>query len=259
MLGIPHTGSDPLTLALALDKSLAKTLVSAEGVAVPQGLALPPEGSPDVTAARLDHLASSIPFPWLLKPAFEGSSKGIRTRCLVDSVDEAVDLYRSLARDYAQTVLVEEFIEGDEVTVGIVGNGPGAEVIGMMRVVPKRSQSRFVYSLDLKRDWSETVDYEIPARLAPGIAKALERSALAAYRALGCRDLARVDYRVRDGIPYFLEANPLPGLAPDWSDLVILARGMGVGYADLIRRILDEALVRVGLAEPEPEPRGVFR
>jgi D-alanine-D-alanine ligase len=257
MLGIPHTGSDPLTLAASLDKAMAKTLVAASGVAVPRGLALEPEGNPDANEARLRQLAASVPFPWLLKPAFEGSSKGIRTRCLVDSVDEAAELYRSLARDYAQAVLVEEFIAGDEVTVGIVGNGASAGVIGAMRVVPKRDRDRFVYSLDLKRDWSENVEYEVPARLAEEVADRLEASALVAYHALGCRDVARIDYRVRDGVPYFIEANPLPGLAPDWSDLVILAKGVGIGYADLIRAILDAALARVGLAEPEP--RGVGR
>ncbi len=257
MLGIPHTGSDPLTLAASLDKSVAKALVAAEGVAVPRGLALAPAAGPDAIEARLGRLAASVPFPWLLKPAFEGSSKGIRARCLVDSVDEAADLYRSLSRDYAQTVLVEEFIAGDELTVGIVGNGASAEVIGAMRVVPRRDRDRFVYSLDLKRDWSENVAYEVPARLATGVVDAVERSALLAYGSLGCRDVARVDYRVRDGVPYFLEANPLPGLAPDWSDLVILAHGVGVEYAELIRLILDAALARVGLAEPEP--RGVVR
>ena len=248
MLGIPCTGSDPLTLAAALDKDVAKQLVAARRLEVPYHLAFHPDEPAGLVAARLAGLAAHVAFPWLLKPAFEGSSKGIRTRSLVDSEAEACALFHELARDYEQTILVEEYIAGDEVTVGIVGNGDEAEVIGTMRIVPRADADRFVYSIELKRDWSRHVEYEIPALLAPEVEAVLEAAALEAYRALGCRDVARIDYRIRDGVPYFLEANPLPGLAPDWSDLVILAGGMGVSYPALIRRILDAALTRVGLA-----------
>ncbi len=128
-----------------------------------------------------------------------------------------------------------------------------------MRIVPRRPDGRFVYSIDLKRDWSEHVAYETPARIPEEVELRLFRSAVDAYRTLGCRDVARIDFRVRDGIPYFIEANPLPGLAPDWSDLVILARGMGVSYAELVRRILDAALTRVGLAGPLARGAGAIR
>ncbi len=181
-----------------------------------------------------------------MKPAFEGSSKGIRTRCLVDSIDEARELIRSLALDYDQTMLVEEFVAGDEVTVGLVGTGPDAEILGTMRVVPRDRDRRFVYSIEMKRAWSDNLDYEVPAALPEPIAARLHAAALDAYTALGCRDVARIDFRVRRGVPYFLEANPLPGLAPGWSDLVILARGMGLDHPELIRKILHAALDRLG-------------
>jgi D-alanine-D-alanine ligase len=244
MLGIPYTGSDPLTLALSLDKPLAKSVVAP--VAVPRGLAVGPEWDRDEIRARLAGGACG-PGPWFVKPALEGSSKGIRQRSLVDTPAAAAALGVELAQTYQQTVLVEEFVAGDEVTVGLVGNGPGLEVLGVMQVRPRSGDPRFVYSLEVKRDWDDRVVYETPARLPADVLDRVERSARLAYEAVGCRDVARIDFRVRDGVPYFLEANPLPGLAPDWSDLVLLAKGVGVSHAELIRRILRAAVARLGL------------
>jgi D-alanine-D-alanine ligase len=259
MLGIACTGSDPLTLAAALDKHLAKQLVAAAGVAVPRGILITPESFADETAvaAHLADFANLVPFPWLLKPAFEGSSKGIRTRCLVDSAPQAASVLRSLVSDYAQPVLVEEFVAGDEVTAGVIGTGPTATLIGTMRIVPRNRDGRFVYSIEMKRQWSDNLDYEGPAALPDAVLRRLERAALCVHAALGCRDVARIDFRVRDDVPIFLEANPLPGLAPGWSDLVILARAMGIDYPELIRRILDAALAR--LAASSAGHRGTAR
>ena len=262
MLGIPYTGSDPLTLAASLDKGMAKRIIkSSHDVRSPRGWTLPvdPEMGEGILgylfhetdpAGRSDE-AGNLP-PLILKPAFEGSSKGIRGNCVVESFEEAVETYRALALDYAQPILAEEFIAGDEVTVGLVGNnhplqGGNSFVFGVMRVVPKRPDDRFVYSLEVKRDWRNRVDYEAPALLPDPVVAALTIAALDVSAALGCRDVARIDFRVRDGVPYFIEANPLPGLAPEVSDLVILARGHGIGYAELIRKILHAALARVGL------------
>lgn len=245
MLGVPYTGSDPLTLAAGLDKPVAKALVA--GVAaVPKGMAIAPGEAEQSVVARVA-AGECGPGPWIVKPAFEGSSKGIRARCLVHSPGEAGDLWSELAGDYAQPILVEEFIAGDEVTVGLVGNGAGLEVFGVTRIIPERGNATFVYSLEVKRDYLRRVRYETPAGLPEGVTGRVERAAREVYEALGCRDLARVDFRVRDGVPYFLEANPLPGLAPVSSDLVIMADGLGVGHAGLIRRVLKAALARLGL------------
>jgi D-alanine-D-alanine ligase len=257
MLGIACTGSDPLTLAAALDKHVAKQLVAAAGVAVPRGLVVTPESLAEnaaaAAAAHLADFAALVPFPWLLKPAYEGSSKGIRSRCLVDSAPQAEDVLRSLVSDYEQPILVEEFVAGDEVTAGVIGTGSSARLIGTMRVVPRNRDARFVYSIEMKREWSDNLDYEGPAALPQTALRRLEHAALCAYAALGCRDVARIDFRVRDEVPVFLEANPLPGLAPGWSDLVILARGMGIDYPELIRQILDAALARIAATSPAPQ------
>ena len=244
MLGIPYSGSDPLTLAATLDKDVARRLVAGL-VPVPKGLVLAPETSRTAAEARVVALGVS---PLILKPACEGSSKGIRPDGLADSPAEAASVFDRLARDYRQPILVEEFIVGDEVTVGLIGNGPAAEVLGTMRVVPREPTDRFVYGIDVKRDWKRRVDYEAPARIGEAASKRLIDAALTVYQSLGCRDLARIDFRVREDVPFFLEANPLPGLAPVTSDLVILAEGHGLDHAALIRRVLAVALDRVGLA-----------
>jgi D-alanine-D-alanine ligase len=250
MLGIPYSGSDPLTLAAALDKEVARRLVQ-DVVSVPLGIAIPADASPDDVEARLFARFRRHDYPVILKPACEGSSKGIRAHCLADTEAEAVAVCRELARDYRQPVLAEQFIVGDEVTVGLIGNGDHLEVLGALRVVPRQPTERFVYSLEVKRDYLRRVEYEAPARLPTAAQDRLFASARMAYEALGCRDVARIDFRLRHGIPYFLEANPLPGLSPAKGDLVILAQGHGLDHAGLIRRILQAALGRVGLAQPE--------
>ncbi len=245
MLGIPYSGSDPLTLAATLDKDCAKRLVASAGVTVPGGFVLGP-GDPVEPSA----LAGQR-FPLLVKPAWEGSSKGIRGKCLVHTPGELAEVVASLRRDHRQPILVEEFIDGDELTVGMVGNDP-PEIIGVMRVLPNCTDTPFIYSLEVKRDFRRQVRYECPAALSADVTAAVERAARTAYRVLGCRDVSRVDFRLRSGVPYFLEVNPLPGLNPESSDLVILAGLAGWPYERLIARILDAALRRVASEQSGP-------
>jgi D-alanine-D-alanine ligase len=238
MLGIPYTGSDPLALSVTLDKDCAKRLVHSARVKVPQWTVWGPDEPLDDIETR-DHL------PWtvIVKPAWEGSSKGIRGKCVVDTPAELLKAIENHRRAYRQPILAEEYIEGEELTVGIVGNSP-PKIIGVMRVLPKQKEERFIYSLEVKRDWRARVQYECPAKLPPGRLRAVEAAALDVYRTLGCRDVARIDFRLRDGIPYFLEVNPLPGLNPESSDLVILARLAGWSYEQLIESILQAAVER---------------
>src|SRR5262249_29172606 len=135
------------------------------------------------------------------------------------------------------------FIEGEELTVGIVGNRP-PEIVGVMQVCPMSRVDRFVYSLEVKREYERHVTYESPPRISAQALAAVQDAALAVYRVLGCRDVSRVDFRLPDGIPHFLEVTPLPGLNPETSDLVILARLNGWSYEKLIGRILQAALGR---------------
>jgi D-alanine-D-alanine ligase len=262
MLDIPYTGSDPLTLAVTLDKDCAKRLVQSANVAVPCGclirsLGFNGDSRSHValrTAAKLEIvveyadlgqclLDAGFKFPLIIKPAWEGSSKGIRNHSLVNRLSELETAFHALRREHHQPVLVEEYIAGDELTVGVLGNN-SPRVLGVMRVLPRQPTARFVYSLEVKRDWQRQVRYECPPQLAPGELKAVEEAALTVFGVLGCRDVARIDFRLRDGVPYFLEVNPLPGLNPESSDLVILAGMIGWSYSRLISSIVQAAMER---------------
>jgi D-alanine-D-alanine ligase len=238
LLGIPYSGSDPLTLAATLDKDCAKRLVASVGVTVPRGIVL--QGNPgDFETLTTD----GLPFPVIVKPAWEGSSKGIRGHCLVHRPEGLKEIVRTMTQEYDQPILVEEYIQGDEVTVGIIGNDP-PQTIGMMRIVPNQPSDHFIYGVDVKRDFRRLVRYESPPEIGGASIQAVKKAALEAHRVLGCRDVSRVDFRLRDGVPYFLEINPLPGLNPESSDLVILGRLCGWTYAGLIEAIFSAAVAR---------------
>lgn len=245
MLGIPHTGSDPLTLAATLDKDCARRLVATAGVLVPPGVAVSPGENPCQKVQEQD-----LVYPLIVKPAWEGSSKGIRRKCLVHEQQGLIEAVEYIHRDHCQPVLIEEFIQGEELTVGLLGNHP-PRILGVMRVVPNQPTEHFVYSLEVKRDFERLVRYESPPQLPAEQLAAVEQAALAAWRVLGCRDVSRVDFRLRQGRPYFLEVNPLPGLNPHSSDLVLLARLRGWSYQQLIAAILEAALSRL-VACPAP-------
>jgi D-alanine-D-alanine ligase len=241
MLNIPYSGSDPLTLAVTLDKPLAKQIVSSAGVPTPPWIKI--ASSLELKAVR----AKDIPLPAFVKPAFEGSSKGIRLTSRADTASRARAVASALLSSYGQPVMIEKYVEGEEITVGITGNSPPA-VVGIMRVVPRKKFKTFVYSLEVKRDWRNLVDYECPARLERATLKRLSEFSIKAYKALGCRDCARVDFRVApDGTPYFLEVNPLPGLNPDSGDLPIMSYKVGWTYQQLIGTVLEAALARYRL------------
>jgi D-alanine-D-alanine ligase len=240
MLDIPYSGSDPQTLAITLDKPLAKQLVSAAGVTTPPWLIITSLKSLEAVS---DH---DFPLPAFIKPAFEGSSKGIRLTSRAVTATGARAVTRRLLAKYNQPVLVEKYIEGDEVTVGVVGNSPPV-VVGIMRVLPRKKSKNFVYSLEVKRDWRNQVDYECPARLPRAIIRRITDASLAAYKTLGCRDFSRLDFRLTaDGTPHFLEVNPLPGLNPESGDLPIMSYKMGWTYNGLIKAIFESALARYG-------------
>jgi D-alanine-D-alanine ligase len=237
MLGIPYTGSDARCLMICLDKPLAKKLVAAEGVSTPRWQLITDEEGLSRTAWE------QFPFPAIVKPAHEGSSKGIRLTSVVDNVGSLPAEVSRLLETYRQPVMVEEFITGDEVTVGIIGNAP-PRLVGIMRIVPRKREGHFVYSLELKRDYLNLVDYECPPQLEDEVLARVALSSLKVFKILGCRDFARLDFRVSpEGVPYFLEINPLPGLG-SYSDLVIMAQKLGWTHQGLIQAVLEAALKR---------------
>lgn len=241
MLDIPYMGSDPECLAICLDKPLTKKLVTMAGVRTPDWRAVSTEEElGDVSWA-------DFPYPAIVKPAWEGSSKGVHGKSLVDGPREAEDVVREMLQVYRQPVMLEQFIDGDEVTVGIVGNPPHRVIVGLMRILPRKQKERFVYSVEVKRDWRNLVDYEAPANLREDVEKEIVGFSFKAFDTLGCRDFARIDFRVsKGGIPYMLEINPLPGLG-DYSDLVIMALKIGWTHEGLIVAVFNAALGRYPL------------
>ena len=238
MLGVPYSGSDPLCLAVSLEKPLAKRLVSFSGVATPRWQVV------SDTRQLKEVEWGQFPLLAFAKPAHEGSSKGIRITSRLENSQQIVEAVTGLLEYYQQPVMVEEFISGEEVTVGVIGNSP-PKVVGIMRVVPRKKTDYFVYSLEVKRDWESLLTYECPALLGKGVLQDIADSSLKAYEALGCRDFARMDFRISpDGTPYFLETNPLPGLNPKSGDLPIMAGHMGWTYEALVSAILNAALQR---------------
>jgi len=241
LFGIPYTGSDPLTLAVTLDKWIARRVVSPE---LPVAAAALWQGPNDDPGLR------QLPYPAIVKPNDEGSSKGIRADSLVDSPGEAAERARKLRATYACPVLVEQYLPGPEITAGVLGNGTTARVVALMEIEPVIADQRFVYSLEVKRDFRRRVRYHVPPRLPEATRDQIGRLAIEAFNRLGCRDVARIDFRLdADGRPHFLECNPLPGLNPDASDLVILSRGV-LTYGCLVQQIVKEAAARAGAGLP---------
>ena len=237
MLDIPYSGSDPQCLAICLDKPLTKKLVALEGVSTPTWRII----NNRQELRQID--GCRFPFPAIIKPAYEGSSKGIRLTSVVEDTRQAIEVVENLLDKYHQPAMMEKIILGDEVTVGILGNSP-PKVLGMMRILPKQKNDYFLYTLEVKRNHLELVDYECPAGLEEKILRRLQTSSLKAFEALGCRDFARLDFRISPaGVPYFLEINPLPGLGAH-SDLVIMAKKMSWSHSQLISAVLNAALER---------------
>jgi D-alanine-D-alanine ligase len=241
MLNIPYSGSDPQCLAICLDKPLTKKILAVSGIATPRWFVI----------NNIEQLHSGswddFPFPAFVKLAYEGSSKGITSHNVVDSPHELEKLVIDLLKRYKQPLMVEKYIAGDEVTVGVIGNSPPG-VVGIMRILPKMTKKHFIYSLGVKRNWEQMVDYECPAQLKGSILQRIADSSLQIFKVLGCRDFARIDFKIsHDGIPYFLEINPLPGLNAVSGDLPIMANRMGWAYEDLILKILASAVERYPL------------
>jgi D-alanine-D-alanine ligase len=234
----PYTFSDPLTCAVTLDKPLAKRLVRDHGLpTAPFAVVEQPEDADQVDLAP----------PLFVKPAAEGSSKGVTERSRVDRREELGEACADLLRQFDQPVLVERYLPGREMTAGILGNGSEARVVGLMEM-RFRDGTDGDYTALNKAEYQSRVDYHLLDGEPLGV-RARE-VALAVYRALSCRDAARVDLRCDEtGEPCFLEINPLPGLHPVRSDLPILSRMAGLSYPELLGRIVEAAARRQGLWE----------
>lgn len=230
---IPHTFSDAVVCALTLHKGLTKRVVRDLGV-------------PTADFALIEQLSDcdsvQLPFPLFAKPVAEGTSKGITKASKILDHEGLREVCAHLLEKFNQPVLVETFLPGREMTVGVVGTGDKARVLGVMEVVLLNNAEAEIYSYDNKEEYEDRVVYRLVER---PLADEVARAALQAWRGLGCRDAGRLDFRLDErGVPRFLEVNPLAGLHPKRSDLCILCSLVGVAYQNLLMEIVSSALER---------------
>ena len=250
LMEIPFTGSGVLPLALALDKAKSKQIFRFSGIPTPNfQLFLHKDEPVDVR----------LKYPLIVKPNTEGSAKGISASSVVQDEAALRLQIRHVFDTYAQEVLVEEYIEGVELTVGILG---ADQILPILEVdfSECKGSGEFFYSWRMKeyqgnQELKLTPKFWCPARLDPAVAQAVQAVAWKAAKALSCRDVARVDIRLSsEGIPYVLEVNPLPGMDPEESNLPIMARAAGLSHEALILRLLTLAAERI--IKPAARPAG---
>lgn len=236
-LGIPYTGADPTALNVALDKNLCKIIANQIGINTPDWWLI------DDYHKNYDDIKD---YPVIIKPLCEGSSKGISEKgSVVYSVKEAMNRILYIKEKYGVWSLVERYISGYDYTVGIVDD----KVIGVMKIEPKSKSSDWIYSVENKRHYKELVDYVLVDK-GSRLYNILSDDAIRIYHEIGCRDFGRVDFRVYDNNDvYFIEINPLAGLNPRDSDLVILGRLNGLSYSDIIMGIVNSAVKRCGITK----------
>jgi D-alanine-D-alanine ligase len=235
--GIPYVFSDPLVLALTLQKGLTKTVVRAAGVpTAPFAVIEQPE---DVEKVEL-------PYPLFAKPIAEGTGKGVTPASKIRSPEELRSTSEQLLEQFQQPVLVETYLPGREFTVGMIGTGAAAYTLGTLEIVLLESAEAEAYSYVNKEECETRVEYRLVHATSDPLVARAEKVALQAWRTLGCRDGGRIDIRCdASGEPCFLEVNPLAGLHPEHSDLPILASKSGISYVDLIGRMVSSAIERV--------------
>ena len=237
---IPFTGSDETTLCIALDKALTKRILTSYHIKTPKY---------KVIRKEMPILNGRFAYPAIVKPNAEGSSKGISSLSIVSNSNE---LHQLLSRNiglYKQDMLVEEYIDGREFTVAIIGNGKDIRVFSPMEIIYNNLKNQGnIYSYDVKKDFNKHIRYECPAKISVDSQTEIEGTAKKIYEILDCKDLARIDFRLSStGCLYFIEINPLPGLAPGYSDFPMIAEYNGMDYTSLIHNILCSALKRYDL------------
>jgi D-alanine-D-alanine ligase len=234
---VPYTFADPLVLSLSLHKGLTKAVVERAGI---------PTARYQIVSSTADISTVELPFPLFVKPVAEGTGKGITPASIIKNAEELNRVCRQLLEEFHQPVLVETYLTGREFTVGILGTGSNARVIGTMEIVLRPEAEQGVYSYANKENSEELVEYRFIRPEADPEVAAAEQISIAAWCELNGRDGGRVDIRSDgSGRPQFLEVNPLAGLHPSHSDLPMLATAFGMTYAELIRSIVQSAAERV--------------
>jgi len=249
MLGIPYTGSDPVTLALCLDKSRAKEILSYHQI---------PNPAFHVIASMDELRTRNVEFPSVVKPLHEGSSKGILNSSIVRSHHELAEQVGRILNDYAEPALVEKFLPGREFTVALLGNGHSLRVFPIIEIRLDKLPAGVnpLYSYEAKWVWDQ-VDhpvemYDCPANIDADLEHRIKETCIRVFEVMRCRDWCRIDIRLDEqGVPNIVELNPLPGILPnpdDHSSFPMAARAAGLSYNAMLNAVLDAAIRRYGIA-----------
>jgi D-alanine-D-alanine ligase len=222
--GKPYTGSGVLSSALAMNKATAKKIFAHEGVPTPKWVLL----SAGAAAPTVD-VSALGGYPLVVKPNAEGSTVGLTIVTDPATLPDAI----ALAAEYGTDVLIEQFIAGRELTVGVLGDEP----LPIVEIRPKGGH--YDYESKYTAGMSE---YFCPAELSHALAARIRDLGMRAARALGCRGVSRVDFRLSpENEPYCLEVNTIPGMTPT-SLVPMAAKARGMSYDELVSRMLDLAM-----------------
>ena len=254
LLGQPFTGSGPIGLLLAQDKVLTKKLIAAYGVRAPSYAVFYPD--------RVEVGGGPTRFPLLVKPSSLDASIGIHAKSVVHDWDSLRERVRYVQKELFDAALVEEFIEGRELYVGVLGNG-APQALPVLEMTFKGYEKHEPKILTSDAKWApETEEYKktkvmVPRRLSPALEASVQQIAVQAFLACHLRDYGRVDLRVRRGKPFVLEVNPNPYLAQD-AELATAAKAKGLDYEALVGQLVDLAWARYhpGPGDAAPEASG---
>ena len=246
-MGIPYTGGGPSLLHVSLDKRLSEKLLAIKGITTPRGILLTSEKR---------EIPEDMPTPLIIKPNYEGSSKGIHQSSVVDTLDDARDMIDDLLKDYPEGVHLEQYIPGQELSIPFLEAYPGQLLEIVEHDFCKTKGKQDIYDYELKQT-DEGVQVHCPPKLSREIRAKVLDYAKRILQVMPCPDLGRIDLRLhKDGTPYFLEINALPRLMTDGS-LILAAKACGLSYSDVFRYIIQSAARRYGIPLP-PETRGVY-
>ncbi|HDQ46088.1 MAG TPA: D-alanine--D-alanine ligase [bacterium] len=259
-LGIPYTGSDPLTLGICLNKSRTKEILSHYAIPnAPFRLIYPHE---DIQARLED-----FPFPAIVKPLSEGSSKGIFNDSVLFAPESAAEIIQKMFAKYQQPLVIEKFLDGKELTVAVWGNGDEVEVLPIVEICFDALPSGAVpiYSYEAKWIWDRPEKplnlFVCPASLSLTAEKRVEAVVREAWQVLGIKDWCRIDVRFDGEIPNILEVNPLPGILPKHEDNSCFpkaARTAGYSYGAMLEKIIDIAVKRWGMKDAVRVPEAAL-
>jgi len=235
LMGVPYTGAPASTHALCMDKSFTKAILEKHGISTAGFFVVhPSEEIPD----------HDLKYPLIVKPIREGSSKGLRKDSVVSERESLERAVKWIHENFKEAALVEEFIDGKEVTIGLLEEENNLRVFPIIEIdfsnLPDGVE-KFYSDRVKNQGYDRYVTYHIPARLSKSMENTLREAAKRVFKVLGLRDYARMDVRIKNDNYYVLDVNSLPLLVPGYSDILKMAEADGLSYDDLVFKIVQSA------------------